>query len=145
MKKILLTLGLAVGLFFTSSASESNYVMDEQSVDQLMDQATEVSFDNAVTDIISLDAQSNQLMTSLKGGGSQTVGGYLVRAFFCGGIALHRYYMGTGGKSLWWFYLCVPVVGGADACVDFWWVVFKGSEAMNRYKDNPKFFVWAGN
>jgi hypothetical protein len=145
MKKLFLTLGLAAGMLFTSQASESNYILDEQGVDQLIAQSTEVSFDNAVSDILSFDAQSNQLLVAPKGGGSQTVGGYLIRAFFCGGFALHRYYMGTGGKSLWWFYLCVPVVGGVDACVDFWWVVFKGSEAMNKYKDNPKFFVWAGD
>ena len=75
----------------------------------------------------------------------QSLDGGCHRAFFCGGIALHRDYMGTGGKSMWWFYLCVPVAGGVDACVDFWWVVFKGSEAMDKYKDNSKFFVWTGN
>lgn len=143
MKKIILSFALAAGLFFTSNAGESNYILDEQAVDQQISQATEVSFDNAVADLSVLNGQAINSI-AIKGGGSQTVGGYLVRAFFCGGIALHRYYMGTGGKSMWWFYFCVPVVGGVDACVDFWWVVFKGSEAMNKYKDNSKFFVWAG-
>jgi hypothetical protein len=145
MKKIILSVALAAGLFFTSSASESNYILDEQSVNQQISQATEMSFDNAVADLSVLNSQATASSIAIKGGGSQTVGGYLLRAFFCGGIALHRYYMGTGGKSLWWFYFCVPVVGGVDGCVDFWWVVFKGSEAMNKYKDNSKFFVWAGN
>jgi TM2 domain-containing membrane protein YozV len=49
---------------------------------------------------------SSQALTK----GDKTVGGYLLRAFFCGSFALHRSYMGTGGKSIilalllysWW-------------------------------------------
>ncbi|MGZ3903548.1 MAG: hypothetical protein ACXVC6_07630 [Bacteroidia bacterium] len=143
MKKIILSFALVAGLFFTSNASESNYILDEQAVDQQISQATEVSFENAAADLSAF----NQFATSsmVIKGGEQTKMGYLLRAFFCGGFGLHRSYMGTGGKSLWWFYLCVPVAGGVDACVDFWWVVFKGDEALNKYKDNSKFFVWAGN
>ena len=145
MKKIILSVALAAGLFFTSNASESNYILDEQAVDQQISQATEVSFDNAVADLSVLNSAATSTSMTMVGGGSQTVGGYLLRSFFCGFIALHRSYMGTGGKSLWWFYFCIPGVGGFDNCVDFWWVVFKGSDAMNKYKDNSKFFVWAGN
>jgi|ERR1035437_1572321 hypothetical protein len=145
MKKIILSVALAAGLFFTSNASESNYILDEQAVDQQISQATEVSFDNAVADFSVFNSQALSSSIAIKGGGgSQTKSGYLIRAFFCGSFALHRSYMGTGGKSLWWFYLCVPGVGGVDACVDFWWVIFK-SDALNKYKDNSKFFVWAGN
>lgn len=142
MKKIILSFALVAGLFFTSNASESNYILDEQAVDQQISQATEVSFDNAATDLSAFNQFASSSLV-IKGG-EQTKMGYLLRAFFCGSIALHRSYMGTGGKSLWWFYLCVPGAGGVDACVDFWWVVFKGDAALSKYKDNSKFFVWAG-
>jgi TM2 domain-containing membrane protein YozV len=87
-------------------------------------------------------ALMNPAQSAVKG--DKTVIGYLVRAFFCGEFALHRYYMGTGGKALFWYYFCIPVVGGVAGFVDFWWVVFKGEEAMNKYADNPKFLVWTG-
>jgi hypothetical protein len=42
-------------------------------------------------------------------------------------------------------YFCIPVVGGVTACVDFWWVVFKGDDALKKYKGSDKYMVWAGN
>jgi len=50
--------------------------------------------------------------------------------------------MGTGGETMWYKYLCIPVYGGIVGCVDFWGVIFKGDEQFNKYKDNPKFRVW---
>jgi hypothetical protein len=28
-------------------------------------------------------------------------------------------------------------------CLDFWGVVFKGEQQLAKYKNNPKFNVWA--
>ena len=39
------------------------------------------------------------------------------------------------------YFVFVLLAGGVAACVDFWWVVFNAS-AMDRYKDNDKFFVF---
>jgi TM2 domain-containing membrane protein YozV len=139
MKKLLFSLAFFTCLFATNLASASTYKVDEAAVDQLFSASDDVTF-TASEEAYALMNPSTQAVTKDK-----TVGGYLLRAFFCGEFALHRYYMGTGGKKLFWYYFCIPVVGGVTACVDFWWVVFKGSDAMNKYADNSKFIVWTGN
>ena len=140
MKKLLFSLAFFTCLFATNLASASTYKVDEVAVDQLFSASDDVTF-TASEEAYALMNPSTQAVTK----GDKTVGGYLLRAFFCGEFALHRYYMGTGGKKLFWYYFCIPVVGGVTACVDFWWVVFKGSDAMNKYADNSKFIVWTGN
>jgi len=140
MKKLLFSLAFFTCLFATNHASASNYKVDELAVDQLFSASEDVSF-TASEEAYAMMNPSTQAITK----GDKTVVGYLIRAFLCGSFALHRYYMGTGGKQLFWYYFCIPVVGGVTACVDFWWVVFKGSDAMNKYSDNSKFIVWTGN
>lgn len=137
MKKIFLT--FTMSLVVLGSALANNYKLDEASV--------EVAF--AASEDISLVAseEANTLALASVNGtlDEPTKMGYLLRSFFCGFIGLHRSYMGTGGKTLWYYYLCIPVYGGIVNCVDFWGVVFKGDEQWNKYKNNPKFNVWAGN
>lgn len=137
MKKIFLT--FAMSLVVLGSALANNYKLDEASV--------EAAF--AASEDISLEAseEANTLALASVNGtlDEPTKMGYLLRSFFCGFIGLHRSYMGTGGKTLWYYYLCIPVYGGIVNCIDFWGVVFKGDEQWNKYKNNPKFNVWAGN
>lgn len=138
MKKLILSCALALGLCATASANK--YTLDELQVDQMFEKSTEISFEQKMSmDLGSINEGVN--MASMAAG-SQTRGGYLLRSFFCGGIALHRYYMGVGDRSIMWLmYLCIPVVGGVNACVDFWWVVFD-EDAMDKYKDNSKYIIW---
>ncbi len=140
MKKILFSLAFLTCLFTSNLVSASNYKLDNVVVDELFASSEDVTF--VLADQV--PALTSAPMSSLASG-SQTVGGFLIRAFFCGGFALHRYYMGTGGKQLFWYYFCIPVVGGVTGCVDFWWVVFQGNDAMMKFKDNPKFMVWTDN
>ena len=135
MKKVIFIFALVLGFNLPTKADGGKYRLDEQKIDKVFSQSQEMNYEANGLSSLALPATKMQ-------GGDQTKGGYLVRAFFCGAIALHRSYMGTGGKSLWWFYLCVPVVGGFDGCVDFWWVVFS-SDALDKYRDNSAFFVWA--
>jgi len=126
-------------LFFTATAMSAtmafagnDYKINDANIDNMFANADEISF-------ASNDFGGTNFMTPA--GPEKTKGGYLVRAFFCGGFALHRSYMGTAGKTLWYMYLCIPVVGGVVGCVDFWGVVF-GSIDFNKYKDNGKYIVW---
>ncbi len=135
MKKVVFIFALVLGFNLATKANGSKYHIDEQKIDKVFSQSQEMSYEANGLSALALPVTKMQA-------GDQTKGGYLLRAFFCSFIALHRSYMGTGGKSLWWFYLCVPVVGGFDGCVDFWWVVFS-SDALDKYRDNSKFFVWA--
>lgn len=128
MKKLILLLSV-VTCFASFSTASNLYKINDAEIDMLFGQAIEVDFESTA-DVNSINQDK------------KTVGGYLIRSFFCGSFALHRSYMGTAGETLWWKYLCIPVVGGVVGCVDFWYVVFKGEEALNKYKDNGKFIVW---
>ncbi|MFN7015009.1 MAG: hypothetical protein ACK4ON_12145 [Bacteroidia bacterium] len=137
MKKILLvfTMSLAV----VGSALANNYKLDENSVEAAFAASEDIS-------LVASDEANTLALASVNGTFDEpNKMGYLLRSFFCGFIGLHRSYMGTGGKTLWYYYLCIPIYGGIVNCVDFWGVVFKGDEQWNKYKNNPKFNVWAGN
>jgi TM2 domain-containing membrane protein YozV len=135
MKKIFLTLAMSITV--VGSALANNYKLDEASIDAAFAASEDISL------VASEDATLN--FASINGTLDEpTIGGYLLRAWFCGFIGLHRSYMGTGGKTLWYYYLCIPVYGPLVACVDFWGVVFMGNKQLAKYKNNPKFNVWAG-
>jgi len=137
MKKLILSCALALGLSATASANK--YTLDEAQVDNMFAKSTEITFEQKMSSELNLvnEGMSMKAMAS----DTKTRGGYLVRSFFCGAIALHRYYMGTNKKAMWAMYLCIPVVGGINGCVDFWWVVFD-KEAMDKYANNDKYIVW---
>jgi hypothetical protein len=101
----------------------------------MISNSTEISFEQK------MNADFGTMNLNLKASDTKTRAGYLVRAFFCGSIALHRYYMGTNKKAMWAMYFCIPVVGMVDVFVDFWWVVFD-KDAMNKYANNDKYIVW---
>jgi hypothetical protein len=136
MKKIALALGLALGVSFGAQANR--YKIDEVQLAQTFEKSQEVSFDEMYDSKMNFGES-----TKMKAGDSKTRGGYLVRSFFCGGIALHRYYMGLNDTKnwMWAFYFCVPVAGWVDNFVDFWWVVID-KDAMSKYENNDAIFVW---
>lgn len=135
MKKLALVLGLALGIGFGAQANK--YKMNETALTQTFEKSQEVTFN----EMYAADFNTSAVDLNLKGGGEKTRGGYLLRSFFCGGIALHRYYMGTGKKAMWALYFCVPVAGGVAACVDFWGAVFK-ADFYKKFENNDKWFVW---
>jgi hypothetical protein len=137
MKKLTAIIALAVGSIF--SANANNYKMDDAKLEEAFAQATEVSFEDMFASKI--DLQSTYMQSGAEG---QTRGGFLLRSFFCGFIALHRYYMGTTRKGMWAMYFCIPVVGGVTNLVDFCWALFDG-EAYTKYANNDKYMVWAGD
>ncbi|MBI3501538.1 MAG: hypothetical protein HY063_07070 [Bacteroidetes bacterium] len=138
MKKLLFILG-----FFAMSSfafgNTQKYKVNDAAVDQLFAQSQDIS--SAVAGEMML-VNLNQPNTQVAAGG-QTVGGFLLRSFFCGFIALHRKYMGSDISQLWWKYFCIPVAGGVANLGDFCWVLFSGSKALSKYKGNNKWFVWA--
>ena len=138
MKKLLFIFGFFAASSFSFAGTEK-YKVNDTAIDQMFAQSQDIS--SSITDEMSLE-NINQPV-AVQAGGGQTVGGYLIRCFFCGSIALHRNYMGGDWGSLWWKYFCIPVAGGVAVCGDFWWVVFKGNSALSKYKGSDKWFVWA--
>ena len=139
MKKLYFILGfLSIGLF--AFANTDKYKVNDAAVDQMFAQSHDISADLISGDmsIVNLNQPSVQVAS-----GGQTVGGFLLRSFFCGFIALHRKYMGSDISGLWWKYFCIPVAGGVANLGDFCWVLFSGKSALSKYKGNDKWFVWA--
>lgn len=139
MKKILslLTMLSTSACLF---ASTSPYKVNDAAIDQLFAQSQDISL--SLSGDMTLVNMNQPAAVQIAGSG-QTVGGFLLRWFFCGGIALHRKYMGSDWGSLWWKYFCIPVAGGVAACGDGLWVLFSGKKALSKYKGNDKWFVWA--
>jgi len=137
MRKVLFI--FACVFAFSVSTKANNFKLDDSKVDAIFAQSEDVSTTLLNAENSSVEAMFNS--SALAKGVDVNVKGYLIRAFFCGGIALHRYYMGCGDKPMWAYYLCIPIAGGVAACVDFWWVIFEAT-AFDRYKDNDKFLVF---
>lgn len=134
MKKIIYV-AVAFLLLVGVKSEASSYKIDEALVDQMFNEAEEISLtDNSTLTTLNLTSSIKEA------NGDKSVGGFLLRAYFCGFIALHRTYMGTGGKSLLLYYLCLGFV--PVSTIDFCWVLFKGQEALDKYADNPKWMVW---
>lgn len=139
MKKTLLILSFLGLSLFSFAGNTDKYRVNDEAVDQLFAQSQDIS--SAIAGEMSL-VGLNQPAVQVAGGG-QTVGGFLLRSFFCGFIALHRKYMGGDWGSLWWKYMCIPIAGGVANLGDFCWVLFSGSNALSKYKGTDKWFVWA--
>jgi hypothetical protein len=139
MKKIIFTFCLA--LLGVATFASNNYKLNENQVDAMFAQST----DQTASSFAAMDlASSNSLNLQAAGDGSKS--GYLLRAFFCSSIGLHRLYMGIGNQSkgkMIAYYLCIPVWGGLVGCVDFWSVIFK-SDKLSSYSNNEKFCVFLG-
>ncbi len=131
MKKLFLACFLS--LCAAGASFAGGYTLDESAIDNAFANSQDVTLESS-----EYSASLNAAIAE----GETTVGGFLLRSYFCGSIALHRSYMGTGGATLWWKYLCIPIAGGVANCVDFWGVLFKGEERLAIYKDNPNFFAW---
>jgi hypothetical protein len=136
MKKLTLIIALAIGSL--SMTANDSFRMDESKLNQAFAQSIEVSFDEMYAS--NLPMVENDMFKS-SADGEKTRGGFLLRAFFCGSFAIHRYYMGTTRGGMWAMYCCIPVVGGINGFVDFWWAVFE-SDAYTKYANNDKYIVW---
>ena len=138
MKRIALLVLPALFLAATSFAS-SDYKLDDANIDKIFDESQDVT-----TAMIQQDLFNNvNNLDIVEGAASTTLGGFLLRSFFCGFLAAHRGYMGTGSKKLWAHYLCIPIAGGVVNMIDFWGVLICGGESrMNKYKGNSSFIGW---
>ncbi|MBN8703622.1 MAG: hypothetical protein J0M08_11190 [Bacteroidetes bacterium] len=133
MKKLLTIFALLLSL---SVVKASNYKLDNQAIDNMFDNSEELSITDANISDLAMDYAG---VSSTADGKTQV--GFLVRAWFCGGIALHRYYMGTNQKWMWAMYFCIPVVGYVNVLVDFWASVFIKDNYL-KYANNDKYIVW---
>ena len=137
MKKTILTFFISILFASWSVAGTENYSLQNAQVDAIFANSEDITL--SLSNELGINSISNSAEMVESG---KSVGGFLLRSFFCGSIALHRYYMGTSGESMWWKYLCIPIAGGLANCGDFFGVLFKGQDQLNKYSNNGEFFVW---
>jgi TM2 domain-containing membrane protein YozV len=135
MKKILLIAAL-VGGFAASTFAKDTYKLNDASVDQMFAQSSDITLTVSTEEATASSMNTEAVSLSLAP--SQTKIGYYLRLFFCGMVGLHRSYMGTGGKTIW-FYYCIPGLNGAMLFCDFWITIFK-SDLWDKYKNNSALF-----
>jgi TM2 domain-containing membrane protein YozV len=140
MKKLILLCSMVAGSFLTLSANE--FKLDDQNIENLMSSAAEYTVADMQAEAVTMQSNVHSTSTAaFKGDGDFT--GYLLRAFFCGTFGVHRMYMGTGDrKNMWLLYTCTLGGGlGIGSCIDFWWPIFD-RDALGKYSDNRKFWVF---
>lgn len=129
MKKLFFTLTLVFGL--ATLASANTYKLNNASVEAKFATSQDVT-----SEMSALTSNTENYASIL--GGDQSMGGFLVRAAFCGTFSIHRMYMGS---SFMWMY-CIPVAGQLTTAIDFWYVVFKGQEGLSKYSNSSKFWAF---
>ena len=119
-------------LFFVSFLSvavlaSNPYKLESDAISSAFDNATEVS----------LQDFNYHAVNHLDDGDEPSKTGFLVRACILGGCAMHRSYMGTEGMFIKY---CWNPIGA----IDFLYVLFKGDEGFEKYKNNDKWVVFSG-
>ena len=147
MKKILFLALICLCSVCTFAATGSQYVVDDQKVEQL--------FTNSVD--ASLMALSDESLLKATGGLNVNKGGAQFRSnndktfvaailldFFLGGLGIHRLYLGTATLTWVGYILTFCGIFGIVPLVDFI-VLIVHNDDISPYVDNTKFFMWANN
>jgi TM2 domain-containing membrane protein YozV len=141
MKKISLLavlLLLSVALTFAGS----NYKLNDEKVDQLFNNATEIS----VTGLAPMSASPMNIegTTSVKEMNNKILIAWIVDWVGLGAFGIHRYVLGTKG-SMWAIYtFTVCGIFGIVPFVDFWVLLINGmiEQKGDKYLNNNKFLMW---
>jgi TM2 domain-containing membrane protein YozV len=141
MKKISL-----LAVFLLSAAltfASSNYKLNDEKIDQLFNNATEIS----VAGLMPMSPSSMNIdgTTSVKDVNSKIIIAWIVDWVGLGAFGIHRYVLGT--KSSMWAIYTFTVCGifGIVPLID-WVVLLVNGLILNqgdKYLNNNKFFMWA--
>ena len=137
MKKLLFVL---VAVFaFAATASAASYKLDDAAIDQVIENATEIS----TADMMAEMGTTTMAGAQMKSGNNAAVA--LVLNWFLGGLGIHRHYMGT--RPFMWAIYLVTIGGifGIVPTIDFIFEVVALIEdgGIDRFCGNTSFFMWA--
>lgn len=145
MKKVCIAL-VALFVCMGSSFASDSYKLDDSQVNAMFSAATETSPSilnadfNALPDMMAGTQQISSDVTS------KIIVAWVVD-YFLGGFGIHRYILGTKG-NMWAIYtFTVCGIFGIVPLVDWFVLLIDGMIQGNgdKYIDNPKFLMWAGN
>lgn len=137
MKKLLVVL---VAVFaFAATASAASYKLDDAAIDQVIENATEISTADMMADM----SATAMVGTQMRSGNNPVVA--ILLDFFLGGLGIHRHYMGTR-PFMWAIYLVTfGGIFGVVPFVDFIVMVVSLVEdgGVDQWCGNTSFFMWA--
>ena len=136
MKKLLLIAVIfSLTAMFAQNASASKYKLDDQKVDVLFENATEVDFS-----FLTEEATKNPNVTSMVMAEKDPMVAILLD-FFLGGLGVHRFYLGTKTMTGIGYILTCGGIGGIVPLIDLIMLAVDYDD-ISKYVDNPKFFMW---
>ena len=149
MKKvILLSSAFFLAVCANSFAVSSEYVVDDMAVEMSLNSGIEVAtltpIANAETTTNALAATTNNLPATAMVAGKDGTTAFLL-SFFLGVLGIHRFYMGTATLTGIGY---IMTLGGCGIVATVDWIVLLiamiNKEGIDKYEDNPKFFMWSG-
>ena len=139
MKKFLIAFAFLVGTAATTMANTSNYYADNAAVDQVFQNASEVSL--SAYDFNAMNTESSATATVSE---KNAVVAWAI-CWVVGGFGIHRHYLGTS-SNMWalYFFTCGGIFGIVTT-VDWFVLLIDGvvNKNIDKYVDNEKFFMWA--
>ncbi len=146
MKKALFLAIICLSSICTFAATGSEYVVDDQKVEQLftnsIDASASVFVDNSA--VINANSQYNFAAAAKFHSSDKSFVAAILLNFFLGGLGIHRLYLGTATMTWIGYILTFCGIFGIVPFVDFI-VLIVHNEDISPYEDNTKFFMWAGN
>lgn len=139
MKKVFSTLLIICGLFISLNSVKANsYVLDNSAVDNLFASATELNLNTVAFD--GLNAMNFPQGTATLASDKNAIVA-AVLAFFLGGYAVHRYYLGTKGTMFFYYFCTCGGVFGVIPLIDFVMILVDNKD-ISKYCNNENFIMW---
>jgi len=142
MKKLLFTLLISASLLTYAKASETNnYAINDQQVEQLFANSTEVNYTQLNENMLTTNSNFNlaeNKMAHLKSD-KDGLTAFLLCTFL-GSLGVHRMYLGTATFT-WIGYILTCGGCGIVSFVD-WIELIVNMKNVDKYVDNSKFFMW---
>jgi TM2 domain-containing membrane protein YozV len=146
MKKLLFLSLISFSSVCTFAASGSQYVIDDQKVEQLFANGVDASL-SALSDNNTLLSANGQFDFSnaakFRASDKSFVAAVLLN-FFLGGLGIHRLYMGTATMTWIGYILTCGGIFGIVPLVDFIVLIIHNDD-ISPFVDNTKFFMWGNS
>ena len=135
MKKLVISIIAVLAVAF--SANAANYRVDDNAIDNIIENATEV----VVLDVAAPAAAALPAFESSDANATTA----LILNIFLGWCGIHRHYMGTAPGMWALYFFTVSGIFGIVPFVDFIMLIISVVDGGNisKYVNNRKFFMWA--
>jgi len=134
MKKLFLL--FAVVLFAGSmDAMASSYRVNDEAIETMLSAATAVAFDVTATPLFAAPMGGTAIMAD------KNPWIAVVLAFFLGGIAIHRVYLGGTPVLILGYFITFFGIFGLVPFIDFI-VLIINNQDISKYVGSNKFFMW---